>query len=171
MHYKALTATGAALILLAGCSRQDEGNDNLAGPDTQIAGNIVTPDDIEPASGQDTNAAPPPSSADNGVDIPPMIRGRWGIVPGDCTSTHGDAKGLMEVSPKLLTFYESRGTLQKIKEHEPSRIRADFSFEGEGMSWNREMTLDVQDSGQTLIRTEYGKDAALSPLRYKRCAD
>ena len=56
----------------------------------------------------------------------------------------------------------------------PSIIRGRwgmFAFEGEGMNWIRDMTLDVQDDGQTLIRREYGLDAAPGPIRYRRCTE
>ena len=48
-------------------------------------------------------------------------------------------------------------------------LRAAFDFEGEGMTWQREVVLDVQDDGATLIRREYGEDAAPGPFRYAKC--
>ena len=56
-----------------------------------------------------------------------------------------------------------------ISEAAPTRIRAAFDFTGEGMTWQREVVLDVQDDGATLIRREYGQDAAPGPFRYARC--
>ncbi|MGD9811819.1 MAG: hypothetical protein AB7U35_10880 [Sphingobium sp.] len=160
----------AAILVLAACSSQDDNNENLASGDTRIVENeVIPPDENMTAAGPLVPEARGPAEADSGKDIPPMVRGRWGLVPADCTSTHGDAKGLLEVTPTALNFYESRGTLEKISEHEPSRIRARFSFTGEGMSWQRDMLLDVQDGGQTLIRTEFGDGAAPAPLRYSRC--
>jgi hypothetical protein len=94
------------------------------------------------------------------TEIPAPLRGRWGLVPADCTSTRGDAKGLLTITADKLEFYESVGTLDTIMDAEPTRIRATFDFEGEGMTWQREVVLDVQDDGATLIRREYGEDAA-----------
>ena len=68
-----------------------------------------------------------------------------------------------------LEFYESVGTLDAISESAPTRIRASFDFTGEGMTWERDVVLDVQDDGATLIRREYGDDAAPGPFRYAKC--
>ncbi len=109
--------------------------------------------------------APPPMP----TEIPQRAQGRWGLVAQDCTSTRGDAKGLLVIGPKTLKFYESVGTLSDITENGPNRLRASFAFTGEGMEWQREEVLDVQDDGQHLVRREFGKDAIPGPLRYTRC--
>jgi hypothetical protein len=115
----------------------------------------------------------PTPSADTGTpaptELPAALRGRWGLVSDDCTSTRGDAKGLLTITADQLEFYESVGTLDTIMDAEPTRIRAAFEFEGEGMTWQREVVLDVQDDGATLIRREYGEDAAPGPFRYAKC--
>ena len=112
----------------------------------------------------------PEATAVPDATIPIAAQGRWGLVPADCTSTRGDAKGLLAIDGTTLKFYESRGTLGKIAERSDTRIRATFAFSGEGMNWVRDEVLDVQDSGKTLIRREYGEDAAPGPLKYTRCA-
>ena len=114
--------------------------------------------------GVDTSAAPAPAGT-----IPAVMQGRWGLVAADCTSTRGDAKGLLEISDKQLRFYESRGTLRGIVESGASRIVADFDFTGEGENWQRRMSLDIQDEGKTLIRREQGADAMPGALRYRTC--
>jgi hypothetical protein len=130
----------------------------------------------EPAKTNSPSASPaaPPSGGgrETGIPefgIPPAIQGRWGLVLADCTSTRGDAKGLLIVSPTTLTFYESRGTLKRIVGKSDTRIRAMFAFTGEGMQWSREMALDLEDGGKALVRREFGEDAASAPLRYARC--
>ena len=113
-----------------------------------------------------------PSSASMGIPefgIPVSTQGRWGLVPADCTSIRGDAKGLLIVSATTLTFYESRGTLKRIAERSDMRLRATFAFSGEGMTWTRDELLEVKDGGKTLIRREYGEDAAPGPFKYARC--
>ena len=160
--------------MLAACSPAKDDEENLSGLDSAILdggaskqeGENVLPTAPSAIEKGDDTAQPVSSNA-----IPRMLRGRWGMVPADCTSVHGDAKGLMEISPTTLTFYESRGTLRTIKETEPSRLRALYDFEGEGMQWKRDMLLTVQDDGQTLIRQEFGEGAAAEAYRYKRCAD
>jgi hypothetical protein len=106
---------------------------------------------------------------DLAAGIPAALQGRWGLVPADCTSTRGDAKGLLTISPTTLKFYESLGTLGKIRTRTASTLRADFSFSGEGMTWTRDETLSV--SGNKLTRTERGGDEPGSggPFTYTRC--
>lgn len=121
--------------------------------------------------------------------IPAAIQGRWGMValecqaagaaktgkcapdavPADCTTTLGDAKGLLEIDATSLKFYESRGTLAEVAESDSSRIRANFDFSGEGMTWQRDEVLEAQDGGKTLVRREYGEGALPGTFLYKRC--
>ncbi|EJL24797.1 hypothetical protein [Novosphingobium sp. AP12] len=110
-----------------------------------------------------------PTTAASLDEIPEVVRGRWGLVAADCTSTKGDAKGLLEVSADQLKFYESVAKLGTIKEAGESRIRATFAYTGEGQSWSQDVVLDVQDDGKTLIRRDYGPDAMPGPLKYTRC--
>lgn len=115
-------------------------------------------------------ASPPPTGP--GIPefgIPVNIQGRWGLVPADCTSTRGDAKGLLNVSATTLGFYESRGTLTRIVERSDNRLRASFAFSGEGSTWTRDETIDVQDGGKTLVRREHGEGAMPGPFEYTRC--
>lgn len=153
-----LLATVLSVALLGCNDSSDEAPDTAmpTGPDGG-AGDGSTP------TAEDTADVP-------GAVIPQAAQGRWGLVPADCTSTRGDAKGLLVVSPTTLTFYESVGTLGTIAERSDSRIRAQFAFNGEGMSWMRDEMLDVRDGGKTLIRREYGDDAAPGPLKYTRCS-
>ena len=113
-------------------------------------------------------------SADTGTpaptELPAALRGRWGLVSADCTSTRGDAKGLLTITADQLEFYESVGTLDTIMDAGPNRVRATFDFQGEGMTWQREVVLDAQDDGATLVRREYGEGAAPGPFRYAKCS-
>lgn len=101
--------------------------------------------------------------------IPIPMQGRWGLVPADCTSTAGDAKGLMIVKPTELKFYESVGKLGNVSESSTNSIKANYSFSGEGMNWDREQSMVLENNGKTLVRNEFGQDAAPAPLRYKKC--
>jgi hypothetical protein len=145
----------AALIVLAAC---DSGTPNPEASTATQPANTATPE----ASG--TASASPVASA-----IPAAIQGRWGMVPADCEPGRSDAKGLLTISPTRLQFYESVGILTDIGEASDSRIRASFAFTGEGMSWQRDETLEVQDNGKTLIRREFGGGAAPGPFRYSKC--
>lgn len=105
------------------------------------------------------------------TSIPAVLQGRWGLVAADCTSTRGDAKGLIEVTGDTVKFYESRATLGDIAKRTDDSIRATFSFTGEGMTWSRDMALETQDDGNALVRTEYGEGAMADPLRYTKCSE
>ena len=164
----------AALVVLTACGGGDsEGPDQPAmqtgaDPPAQTA-RPATP---EPAgsglSGPDARE-PAETGAIADADIPSALRGRWGLVAADCEPGRPDAKGLLTIDARSLEFYESVGTLDKIEDFAPMRIRAIFDFTGEGMEWEREMVIQAQDGGNALVRREYGADAAPEPLRYGKC--
>ncbi len=135
-------------------------------PASDDAGPVATPTVTETATATPTAS---PTSESDGSTIPVALRGRWGLVAADCTSTRGDAKGLLTISPTTLKFYESLGTLGKIRTRTASTLRADFSFSGEGMTWTRDEALSV--AGNKLTRTERGGDEPGSggPFTYTRC--
>lgn len=162
------------LIALAACS--PGGQEDAA----STADNEMIINDAESIPAAPDNAVTNGTSGDSGyataptqadaTRIPPALRGRWGMVPKDCTSLHGDAKGLLEITASTLMFFESRGTLKRILEREPTRIRADFSFEGEGMTWENDITFTVQDNGTTLIRQDKRPEEGAPALyHYTRC--
>ncbi|WEK44581.1 MAG: hypothetical protein P0Y64_07280 [Candidatus Sphingomonas colombiensis] len=105
-----------------------------------------------------------PGTAIVGGRIPAAFQGRWGLVPADCTSTRGDAKGLMLVEPDRLTFYESRATVTQLATISPTEIKATLAFSGEGQSWEQETPLTLEDNGNALTRIADGQT-----LRYTRC--
>ena len=160
---KAIGLLLPALLALAACDNGTQGADATA-EEAAADGNLAANSSVAP-----TPSPPADSGTPAPTEIPAAIRGRWGLVPADCTSTRGDAKGLLTITADKLEFYESVGTLDTIMEAEPTRVRAAFDFEGEGMTWQREVVLDVQDGGATLIRREYGEDAAPGPFRYAKC--
>ncbi len=94
-----------------------------------------------------------------------MFHGRWGLTPGDCTSTRGDAKGLLIVAADKLTFYESRAVPKGNVETSADSFSADFAFTGEGQSWTRYQSLELQKGGK-LVRTESGPMASYT---YAQC--
>ena len=152
-----------ALLVLAACDNGTQSADTTteeAAAEGQLAENSsVAPTPSEPV---DTGTPAP-------TEIPDVMRGRWGLVAADGDPARDDAQGLLTITADKLEFYESVGTLDTIMEADPTRIRGAFDFEGEGMSWEREVVLDVQDNGKTLVRREYGDDAAPGPFRYAKC--
>lgn len=103
-------------------------------------------------------------AANSGTKIPEGLHGRWGLVPADCTSKLGDAKGLLIVGADTLTFYESRARLARIAVATPARLAGEFAFSGEGQTWTKTETLELKDGA--LVRSEAGLP---QPLRYSRC--
>ena len=153
----------AGFVLIAGCDRPEP----AASPSPAITaggaaiGAAATP---SPQPGATGTAATPATA------IPASLHGRWGLVPADCTSTRGDNKGLLEVGPQTLRFYESRGTLGEGARASERSVRASFAFVGEGMEWTREMELRLLDGPDPrLQRTEFGPEAMPEPLIYERC--
>lgn len=149
---------------LSACSK-DPASEPTAAATTEYVPDESLPS--EPATPAATTPALVPAVVE--PSIPQAAHGRWGMVPADCTSTMGDAKGLLEIDGRTLKFYESVGTLGAVKERSDTRIRAAFAFSGEGMTWTNNEVLDVQDGGKVLIRREYGDGALPGPLRYTRC--
>ena len=127
---------------------------------------------IEADGAPDESATPPALAGDEAgaATIPIPLQGRWGMVPADCTSTRGHAKGLLTIGPRQLRLYESVATLELETARSERMIRGQFEFTGEGMTWTRDETLSV--SGDTLTRTSRGGDEPGSegPFTYSRCA-
>lgn len=172
MRRRSLIVAGL-LAGLAACSGEPatemQAADGNAAADVE---NVAVAETNESAALPDATADPdtpvssePPAT----VSIPEALRGRWGLVAADCTSTRGDAKGLIDVSDTQIRFYESRATLTEVVEQDATRIVGDFGFTGEGQTWERRMVLDGQDGGRTLIRREQGADAMPGMLRYRKC--
>ena len=99
-----------------------------------------------------------------GTDIPAAFRGRWGLVAADCTSTRGDAKGLITVGPGSIRFYESTAKLTSVATNDPEHFVGNFDFSGEGQTWKKSEDLKLTGSSNTLVRTD---DEASN--KYSRC--
>ncbi|WP_156841393.1 hypothetical protein [Novosphingobium aquimarinum] len=157
-----------ALLTLGACSSQNA-EPEAQGTDASVMESASAGADreeaVEASPAASASAAPAiPSDA-----IPPAMRGRWGLVAADCTSTKGDAKGLMVVSPDTLKFYESVAKLGMIQRVDADLLAASFKFSGEGHSWILEVALELSDDGETLTRRDKGPDAMPEPLVYSRC--
>lgn len=167
------------MMVLAACSGGTE--DKAATiPEDTVSGSSA-PETPPPALADHSTYTPDPAmkapaaiEPDIGTGdraIPATIRGRWGLVAADCTSTKGDAKGLLTIDAANLRFYESHGQLARIRERSDDHLVADYKFTGEGMEWDRLMRLGVEDGGKTLLRRDWGEGADAVPLRYIRCSE
>jgi hypothetical protein len=129
----------------------------------------------DPVAGEAENAAIP-ANIDEGVEpgaalkptnIPEQFRGRWGLVAADCKGG-AVAKGLLTIDDSRLVFYESRGVLDRIDAWQPaSRFTANYGFRGEGLEWERLITLER--TGNKLRRTEQGGEEGPVDLTYTAC--
>jgi hypothetical protein len=154
-----------AIVLVAACDSQDPvANDaNASGvlppPVNEAAPNPEAhppPEANAPASNAEL---PAPASK-----IPVALQGRWALTPGDCTSTRGDAKGLLTITGDTLRFYESRAVPSGQIESDENSISGTFSFTGEGQSWSKFQSLQLKERG--LVRTETNPTASYN---YARC--
>lgn len=142
----------------------DESNSANAQIETLPPDETVTNDANLSSEDSDTSAGMPvPPGA---AVIPAAFHGRWGMTPADCTSTGGDAKGLITIDGNGIKFFESRGTLTKVTLSAPENFTGTFAFTGEGQSWTNSQNLKLTGSSNTLIRSE--TDVAQS-YSYKRC--
>lgn len=153
MNKASLIAAAALAVAVAACSKEPAAEQSKQGE----AGGSVSAEEISPKPAAEENA------------IPEMLRGRWGLVPADCTSTRGDAKGLLTITADKLEFYESVATLGPIREVDADSIGASFDFTGEGETWIQEVALSTPDGGKTLVREDMGPRAQPGPFTYTKC--
>ncbi|WP_428631905.1 hypothetical protein [Sphingopyxis sp.] len=165
-----------ALLLLSACSG---GEDKSQSEDTAAISPLqkteraappeTTVDADMPQAADESPPKPEAETVGDGTAIPPTIRGRWALDAADCPKKPGTDLTALTIDAANLRFHESHGELARVRERDASRIVADFKFSGEGMEWERQMILDAQDGGKTLIRRDYGEGAAAGPMRYTRC--
>lgn len=167
---KTMIALAVLPLALAACQQSPESDTATVDAEGTVAPSQA-PTSAAPAPDEATTPAPTPTASPTGEPggstIPAAIQGRWGMVPADCTSTRGDAKGLLTISANSLRFYESVGRLGAIRERTDSSIRADYAFTGEGMNWTRDVALSV--AGNKLTRLDRGGDEPGGPFTYTKC--
>ena len=153
-------------LSLAACSRQNPVADGANDAAAEI--DVLPPDesDTTPTNELESGDDEPSNVDDEAAGrIPAALHGRWGLSPGDCTSTSGDAKGLLIVSGDALKFYESRARPAPGLKTSGTSASGDFAFTGEGMNWKRYEALELQKN--KLVRTE---SSPMASFTYARCA-
>jgi len=159
LKIKAPCVLSVALALaMAGCS-----------PGTEPASEETVAASVEAAATESAAAREDAGASAQPEGIPASLQGRWGLVPADCTSERGDAKGLIEVGPDSITFYESVAKLARAKAAGADSITSTFGFSGEGESWVMNMTIASPDGGRTMVRTDEEPQGAPAPLTYTKC--
>ena len=159
------------MLAIVACSGRDpvangaENTADLPDPKMPVADAIGSPPEngTMPATSaaESFNSASTPKPAEK---IPASLQGRWGLAPRDCTSTAGDAKGLLIISQDELRFYESRAVPSANAESRADSISGDFDFTGEGQRWTKYEALTLEKDG--LVRTESNPMASFT---YAKC--
>ena len=163
--------TIASIMTMGACSgSHDPVADNADNASASQAEVDVLPTDEssstpanEMDAGVDDSSASPVQAAPG--KIPASLHGRWGMTPADCTSTRGDAKGLLIVSADGLKFYESVAKPAGELKTSGTSASGDFAFTGEGMTWKKYEVLEIQSN--KLVRTE---SSPMKSFAYVRCA-
>jgi hypothetical protein len=154
-----------SLLSIAACGRRDPvADENAAARRAAAALPTVNKPVADPQGGPPPAAAPAAEPAVAEAGVPKALQGRWGLTPADCTSTRGDAKGLLVVTGDKLTFYESRAVPAADIQKSPDSIGGNFSFTGEGQTWTKFESLKLDDG--KLVRTESNPTASFT---YARC--
>jgi hypothetical protein len=141
------------------------GRDPVAEEANNTAGLPAINDAVpDPTGSPPEKARPAAEAAAVASGIPAALHGRWGLTPMDCTSTRGDAKGLLIIGPTDLKFYESRAVPGPDTQTGKDSITGNFTFTGEGQTWTKFEALELK--GQELVRTESNPVASFT---YARC--
>lgn len=152
---------------LAACEGRDPVADGAGNTSGLPAPNQTAPD-ASASTPPDTAVTAPsePEAPDTGAaKIPAALHGRWGMGPADCTSTRGDAKGLLVVTADQLRFYESVAVPTDDAKAGADWIRGEFDFTGEGQNWTKFQALAL--NGRDLVRTESNPNASYT---YAKCS-
>jgi hypothetical protein len=150
-----------AMLTVVACGGRDPVDDKAKNTTGLPVINEPAPDATGAPPANAVAAQPLPPSA---AKIPQQLQGRWGLTPGDCMSTRGDAKGLLIIAPVDLKFFESRAVPAADAQTSPDSISGNFAFTGEGRTWTKFQALELQ--GQQLVRTE---SSPMASFTYARC--
>lgn len=166
MRFMAVLLVLGTTIWLVSCGKQDPVADNIAALNLPVPASDRAPNPTAaPPAGSSAMAAEPPVAVTaTATAIPAALQGRWGLAPADCTSTRGDAKGLLAIDGTELRFYESRAVPLPGVQVGDASIRGDFRFTGEGQEWTRFERLER--NGANLVRTESNPAASYT---YAKC--
>jgi hypothetical protein len=161
---KSMTAVillGTTLSMPA-CSRPGPVANNAAAVNLPAPANVGAPrPEGGPPAGKTEATSRPAATA---AVIPVALHGRWGLTPADCTSSRGDAKGLLVVTANGVNFYESRAVPSPGATTDSNSIVGNFAFAGEGQSWTKFETFERHKD--MLVRTESNPAASYS---YAKC--
>jgi len=173
-----MTKTGgwaalAVILALGACSQEQRTPDPAATDAAEQTVAPSVPSQTQPVAIESEAASPTPTLAPTPAGtparIPQPIRGRWGLVPADCTTDLAGAKGLLTIGAEQMKFYEAVAKLGPIKDVGDTHIRATFNYSGEGQAWKLDVVLRLDDGGKTLVKRDFGPEAMPGEFRYRRC--
>lgn len=151
-----------ALLALALAACQQPADDSNIAIDNNVNAAEAANADVEALPPSEESGAPVErdSGSDNGAAdaglavglIPAQYRGRWGMGAADCTSTRGDAKGLITIADRTIRFYEAIATLKEQRPAIATSFAGHYGFTGEGQTWEKVVTLTR--TGNTLKRAD-----------------
>lgn len=158
-----------SLLALSACG----GGDPVANR-AEAAASLPAPQSI---NASDPSGAPPPANAlsrqlpdqraSSGpvAAIPAALQGRWGLNPEDCFPERGDNRGVLEVGESQVRFFESVARPRANSAASKDSYNADFVFSGEGQTWTKYQSLELQDG--RLVRTE---SSPMASYTYAKCS-
>lgn len=164
MQFRVPFVSCALILAVVACGKPDPVADNAPAANVPATANVSEPEPLGGPPENETKPATTPAAATTKASIPTALQGRWGLTPGDCTSTRGDAKGLMVVSPEMIRFYESRAIPAPGVTADSNSVTGNFAFTGEGQSWTKFETLERHND--RLVRTESNPAASYT---YAKC--
>ena len=124
---------------------------------------VSSPSGAPPPPNASAQPTPSNTAAGAAAVLPAALRGRWGLTPGDCAGA--GSNGLLVVEDRALRFYESQAVPTGNVEAGADSFSADFAFTGEGMTWTKFQSLQIQNGN--LIRTE---SSPMASFTYAKCS-
>ncbi|QPC99184.1 hypothetical protein [Qipengyuania soli] len=107
-------------------------------------------------------SSPTPVTAE---EIPSTFLGVWDHDKPSC-DVPSDMR--LEIAPKSIRFYESRGEVTRIEVDSADSIVVSLAMEGEGEKWQMARKLDLSDDGNTLTESSVDEDR-IDPIKLMRC--
>lgn len=108
------------------------------------------------------SASPIPSTV---KEIPSAFLGVWDH-DGESCDVPSDMR--LEIAPKSIRFYESRGEVTRIEVDSEDSIVVSLAMEGEGEKWHMARKLDLSDDGKILTESSVDEDR-FDPIKLIRC--
>ena len=94
-----------------------------------------------------TKAPAPPREADL-KSIPATFHGEWNARTSQCGTDLNDSR--LRITKGTVQFYESLGSVTRVKRVRPNEILVSLSMSGEGETWSAQYRFAVTPDGKVL---------------------